>query len=183
MRALSTLLLLLGPVAIAQTPAATPGGAPSPASATPTQMRAPPLTRAQIEDIRTELRAGKSGLIAQNVPLTSEEAAKFWPVYKQYEAAGKALNDKRFDLLIKFVESGDKPDPKLLTNLVKSSLQRDLDLAKLRVDYAPRFAKILPREKAVRFLQVERALSLITDAKLAAMMPLLPWYPWPPLEE
>jgi hypothetical protein len=34
-----------------------------------------------------------------------------------------------------------------------------------------------------RFLQVDRALTLIADAKLASMMPLFPWYPWPPLEE
>jgi hypothetical protein len=169
------MLLLLAPVAVAQTLAATP--------TTPTQPQAPPLTRGQIEDIRAEIRAGKSDLIAKNVSLTSEEAAKFWPVYKQYEAAGKALNDKRVDLLMKFIDAGDKPDPKLLTNLVKASLQRDLDLAKLRVDYAPRFAKILPTEKAARFLQVERALSLVADAKLASMVPLLPWYPWPLLEE
>jgi hypothetical protein len=84
---------------------------------------------------------------------------------------------------MQFIDAGDKPDPKLLTSLVKTSLQRDLDLAKLRVDYAPRFAKILPREKTARFLQVERALTLIADAKLAGMMPLLPWYPWPRLEE
>jgi len=183
MRALSTLLLLLGPVAVAQTPGSRPGGDRPASSATAKQTQAPPLTREQIEAIRTEFRAGKSDLIAKNVSLTSEEAAKFWPVYKQYEAAGKALNDKRFDLLMKFIDAGDKPDPTLVTNLVKASLQRDLDLAKLRVDYAPRFAKVLPRDKAARFLQVERALSLIADAKLAALMPLLPWYPWPPLEE
>lgn len=183
MRALPTLLLLLAPVAVAQTPAATPGGTTPAASASPTQMRAPSLTRAQIEDIRTELRAGKSDLIAKNVSFTSQEAARFWPLYKEYEAAGKTLNDKRFDLLMKYIEAGDKPDPALVRNLVKASLQRDLDLAKLRVDYAPRFAKVLPMEKAARFLQVERALSLVADAKLASMMPLLPWYPWPPLEE
>jgi hypothetical protein len=67
--------------------------------------------------------------------------------------------------------------------LVKASLKRDLDLAQLRVDYAPKFAKVLPKEKAARFLQVERALSLVADAKLATIVPLLPWYPWPPLEE
>ena len=171
MKAVSTLLLLLATVAVAQTPAAT---------SVPTN---PPLTKGQVEAIRAELRASKSDLITKNVPLTSEEAAKFWPLYKQYEAAGKAVNDKRFDLLMKYVEAGEKPDPALLTSLVKASLKRDVDLAQLRVDYAPRFAKILPREKAARFLQVERALSLVADAKLASMVPLLPWYPWPPLEE
>ena len=133
--------------------------------------------------MRAEVRAGKSDLIAKNVSLTSDEAAKFWPVYKQYDAAAKALNDKRFELLKKYLDAGDKADPKMATDLVKASLQRDLDLAKLRIDYAPKFAKVLPKEKAARFIQVERALTLIVDAKLASMVPLLPWYPWPPLEE
>jgi hypothetical protein len=171
MRTLSALVLLFSFSASAQTPSAS------------TSPQAPPLTVEQIEKLRAEVRAGKSDLIAKNVSLTSDEAAKFWPLYKQYDAAAKALNDKRFDLLKKYLDAGDKADPKMATNLVKASLQRDLDLAKLRIDYAPRFAKVLPKEKAARFIQVERALTLIADAKLASMVPLLPWYPWPPLEE
>jgi hypothetical protein len=171
MRTLSTLLLLFSVSAYAQTPSTT------------TAPQAPPLTVEQIEKLRAEVRAGKSDLIAKNVSLTPDEAAKFWPVYKQYDAAAKALNDKRFELLKKYLDAGDKAAPKMATNLVKASLQRDLDLAKLRIDYAPRFAKVLPKEKAARFIQVERALTLIVDAKVASMIPLLPWYPWPPLEE
>ena len=44
-------------------------------------------------------------------------------------------------------------------------------------------ARVLPKEKAARFIQGERALTLVADAKLASMIPLLPWYPWPPLED
>lgn len=181
MRALAAMFLLFGSSVLAQTPAATSSPAESPGAAT--QPQHPPLTKDQIESIRAEIRAGKSDLLARNVSFTSDEAAKFWPIYKQYEAAGKALNDKRFDLITKYLDAGEKADPSMLTNLVKASLQRDLDLAKLRIDYAPKFAKVLPKAKAARVLQVDRALTLITDAKLASMVPLLPWYPWPPLEE
>ena len=181
MRALAAMFLLLGSSALAQAPAATSSTAESPGAET--QSQHPPLTRDQIESIRAEIRAGKSDLLAKNVSFTSDEAAKFWPIYKRYEAAGKTLNDKRFDLITKYLDAGEKADPSMLTNLVKASLQRDLDLAKLRIDYAPKFAKVLPKAKAARVLQVDRALTLITDAKLALMVPLLPWYPWPPLEE
>ncbi|HZJ53759.1 MAG TPA: hypothetical protein VFD38_06430 [Myxococcaceae bacterium] len=180
MKALFTMVLFVGVSALAQTPGATPG-ADQPTVQTPT--RAPPLTKEQLEKLRAEFRAGKSDLIAKNVSLTPDEAAKFWPLYKQYDAAGKALNDKRFDLLMKYLDAGEKADPAMAASVVKASLQRDVDLAKLRIDYAPRFAKVLPKAKAMRFLQVERALTLIADAKLAAMVPLAPWYPWPPLEE
>ena len=180
MKGLTTMFLLFASSLFAQT---TPGSAQPPAAPTQTLPQTPPLTKDQIESIRAEIRAGKSELLAKNVSLTSDEAAKFWPLYKQYEAAGKALNDKRFDLLMKYLDAGDKADASMVTNLVKASLQRDVDLAKLRLDYAPKFAKVLPKAKAARVLQVDRALTLITDAKLASMVPLLPWYPWPPLEE
>jgi Spy/CpxP family protein refolding chaperone len=175
-----TMFLLFASSALAQT---TPGTAQPPAGPAQTQPQAPPVTREQIESIRAEIRAGKSELLAKNVSLTSDEAAKFWPIYKQYEAAAKTLNDKRFDLLTRYIDAGDKADAAMATNVVKASLQRDLDLAKLRIEYAPKFAKVLPKSKAARVLQVDRALSLIIDAKLASMVPLLPWYPWPPLEE
>ncbi|HET9155747.1 MAG TPA: hypothetical protein VFN91_03705 [Myxococcaceae bacterium] len=181
MKALTTMFLLFASSVFAQ---ATPGSAqPPPAAPAQTLPQTPPLTKDQIESIRAEIRAGKSDLLAKNVSLTSDEAAKFWPLYKQYEAAGKALNDKRFDLLMKYVDAGDKADASMVTNLVKASLQRDVDVAKLRLDYGPKFAKVLPKAKAARVLQVDRALTLITDAKLASMVPLLPWYPWAPLEE
>jgi Spy/CpxP family protein refolding chaperone len=179
MKTLLAILVLLASSALAQTPAA----APSTTTAPQEQPRSPPLTREQIESIRTELRAGKSDLIAKNIPLTTSEAAAFWPLYKQYEAAAKTINDKRFDLLMQFLDAGEKADPALTTKLVKTSLKRDVDLAQLRMTWAPRFAKVLPKAKAARFLQVDRALTLVADAKLASMMPLFPWYPWPPLEE
>jgi len=147
MKMLSAMLLLLSGSALAQTPATTTGT--SQASAATSQTQPPPLTREQIESIRKELRAGKSDLVAKNLPLTAEEGAAFWPLYKKYEAAGKALNDKRFELLMKYLDAGDKADATLATNLVKASLQRDVDLAKLRLDYAPKFAKVLPKPKVV----------------------------------
>src|ERR1700761_1554078 len=99
MKGLTTMFLLFASSVLAQT---TPGSAQPPAAAT--QPQSPPMTKDQIESIRAELRAGKSELIAQNVSFTSDEAAKFWPIYKKYEAAAKTLNDKRFDLLTKYLD-------------------------------------------------------------------------------
>ena len=136
-----------------------------------------------LKAVRYDLQSQRADVMAKNLTLDASQAAKFWPLYKQYEAAGKALNDKRFDLITKYIDAGDKADAAMATNVVKASLQRDIDVAKLRVEYAPKFAKVLPKAKAARVLQVDRALSLMIDAKLASMVPLLPWYPWPPLEE
>jgi len=131
-----------------------------------------PLSKEDIEKLRTEIRAGKSDVIAKNMSLTADEAAAFWPLYKQYEAATKALNDERFELLKKYVDAGEKADPALAAGWLRTSLKRDLDMAKLRLDWAPKFEKVLPKAKAIRFIQIDRALMLFSDAKVAAIVPI-----------
>src|SRR5215813_6054994 len=125
-------LLLIGGSALAQAPATS---APSTTQQQPAAIlygQAKPLDKEDIEKIRAEIRASKSDLVAKNMTLTSDEAAAFWPLYKQYEAATKALNDERFELLRKFMDAGEKTDPAVGANWLKASLKRDLDMAKLR---------------------------------------------------
>jgi hypothetical protein len=38
---------------------------------------------------------------------------------------------------------------------------------------APKFEKLLPKMKATRFIQIDRALTLLADAKLANLVPLI----------
>src|SRR5262249_60484304 len=87
-----------------------------------------PLSKEDIEKLRTEIRAGKSDVIAKNMSLTADEAAAFWPLYKQYEAATKALNDERFELLKKYVDAGEKADPALAAACLRTTLTPDLHM-------------------------------------------------------
>ncbi|HUL59752.1 MAG TPA: hypothetical protein VLU43_10775, partial [Anaeromyxobacteraceae bacterium] len=49
-------------------------------------------------------------------------------------------------------------------------LQRDVQLAKLRLDYLPQFAKVLPPEKVNRFFHIDHALTAVAEAKIAALV-------------
>ena len=96
-----------------------------------------------------EVRYDWADLVAKNMTLTADEAWAFWPLYKQYEAATRVLNDERFELLKKYVDAGDKADPAVVASWLKASLKRDLNMAKLRIDWAPKFEKVLPKSKAI----------------------------------
>jgi len=171
MKTLLPMFLLICGAALAQTP--TPAASSTeqqPAGVVSTQVA--PLSKEDVDQIRADIRAGKSDLIAKNMTLTADEAAAFWPLYKQYEAASRALNDQRFELIKKYVDAGDKADPAIAATWLKTSLKRDLDIAKLRIGWAPKFEKVLPKAKATRFIQIDRALTLLADAKLATLIPL-----------
>src|ERR1044071_7760889 len=49
--------------------------------------------------IRRNLRAEKKKIIALNVPLTEEEATKFWPVYDQYAAEMSKHYSEFYDII------------------------------------------------------------------------------------
>jgi hypothetical protein len=47
-----------------------------------------------IELLRRDLRAEKKQLLALNLPLTADEATRFWPVYDQYAADMSKVYDE-----------------------------------------------------------------------------------------
>ena len=165
---LACLPLLLG-IALAQkAPAkdAPPAAAPT-ASGPSTAAAAAPTASDQA---RAALRAKKSEYIAKNLPMSPDEAVAFWPVYKKYEGDYAKLNDDRVALIKKYTEGAEKADPKLAETWLQTSLQRDVQLAKLRLDYLPQFSKVLPPEKVTRFFQVDHALTAFAEIKIATMV-------------
>jgi len=52
-----------------------------------------------IELMRRDLRNEKKKLIAVNVPLTADEATKFWPVYDEYTMAMAKVNDEFYKVI------------------------------------------------------------------------------------
>src|SRR5580765_5315489 len=52
-----------------------------------------------LELLRRDLRSEKKKLIAANVPLTADEATKFWPVYDEYALAMKKHYDDFYSVI------------------------------------------------------------------------------------
>ena len=57
------------------------------------------ITDAEIDLMRKDLRDQKKQVVAANLPLTGDEAAKFWPVYDAYTKETIKLNDQRYALV------------------------------------------------------------------------------------
>jgi len=51
---------------------------------------------ASVDLMRQDIRAERKKIVAANLPLTADEATKFWPLYDQYIAETIKLNDARY---------------------------------------------------------------------------------------
>src|SRR5215467_15840186 len=54
--------------------------------------------------LRKDIRSQRKQLIASNLQLTEDEAAKFWPVYDQYVSELITINDRKFALIQEYAD-------------------------------------------------------------------------------
>ncbi len=126
-----------------------------------------------LKAVRSDLQATRADIIAKNVSLTSEQAAKFWPVFEKYQKEQNAIMDAQLQGLKKYAEEFEKLDDAAALALMKTHLTQDQKMVALRVTYLGEFQKALPGKLAARVMQIDRRLSLSHQIEFASQIPLI----------
>jgi hypothetical protein len=135
--------------------------------------RAGEADKANLDILRDSIRANKKALVAANLTLTDEEAARFWPLYDRYQTELKAVNDRGVKVIEDYTASfADLSDEKAM-KLADEYLSAEGDRAKLQRSYLEQFAKVLPGRKVVRFYQIEHKMDAVIQYDLAAEIPVI----------
>jgi len=146
----------------------------TPAVSQTVEVKAKPLTDADVQLIRRDVQAQKNQIITDTMTFTASEAAAFWPVYKEYAAEQRAIGTKRLNLIVDYAQNIDKMEDKKAHDLSQRMFAIDDDMQGLRKRYYPRFEKALGAKRAAKFYQVDNRLSLIINLQLSSEIPLIP---------
>jgi hypothetical protein len=95
---------------------------------------------------REKIRAAHAAYITERLELTSAEAEKFWPVYREYAKKQKIIRNQAREARHK--EAAEKE----LLALDLDIKQQELDLEK---DYSLRLQEIISAEKVMKLKQAE----------------------------
>jgi len=127
----------------------------------------------ELDILLDTLRANRKALIAVNLQLSNDEAAKFWPLYDRYQKELSAVAD-RVVALVQDYEGHfrDMADEKAL-QLTEAYLSTEADRLKVRTSYLPEFAKILPGRTVARFYQIENKIDAVIRYDLASTIPVI----------
>jgi len=165
-------LLIVLPVVGAETTAKPPAAKPAVATpAAPVDQRAAD-TKA-LEEFRNDLQAVETEVISKAVSLTTDEATKFWPVFKRFQAEQKTIIDGQIEAVRKYAEHYATLTDADASAYVTALLDRDKRINELRTRYMAEFAKVLPAGKAARVIHVSRRLALVAQVKLSTEVPLV----------
>lgn len=136
-----------------------------------------PITAADLEALRAELRSSKKQIVASNLRLTDAEATRFWPVYDSYAADLSKIKDDQYALIAEYVNRFGKYDDAAATDFITRWLDVDTRMSALRARYVPLVGKVLPGIKATTFFQIDRRLQMVVELRLASGLPVLQTQP------
>jgi hypothetical protein len=128
-----------------------------------------------IDEGRAMVRAGFRNLIREEISMTEQESAAFWPVYDEYERAVTAIMDRYSRLVSDYVDRFDRGD---LSNDYANELLSEYfairqELLDVRRAFIPEFKAVLPSLKVARLYQLENKVNAEVDIQLALAIPLI----------
>ena len=132
------------------------------------------LYQQEIDLTRAALEAQRKSLIAGEM-LLGDEAAAFWPVYNDYRAQMRKINDRMVGVITEYAAAyrNDDVTDKQADSLLRRYMKALEDRIKLKQRFIRKFSKVLPKKKVVRFYQLDHRLDLLVQSQIAGSVPLM----------
>lgn len=133
-------------------------------------------TVAEMHALEAVVGDGKRAFIEEQLDLTLQEDAKFWPIYDAHQEALQAFNQRRLDNILKYARAydADTLDDATALAIAEEALDLERDEAKQMERTFHKLKRAVPAVQAARYLQVENKLRAVVRFEQAAQVPLVP---------
>lgn len=128
---------------------------------------------AYIDLLRRDVRNQKAEIMGAVLVLSAEDAAKFWPIYSEYDAELAKLNNHRVENIKEYARLYNQMTDEKADDLIQKSLAYQKQRAELLTRTYDRVKQTLGAVTAARFAQIEQQLLLIIDLRIASSLPVI----------
>jgi hypothetical protein len=123
--------------------------------------------------LRSDLLAARTDVMTKNLTMTSEQAAKFWPVFDAYLKEQNTILDEQLQGIQRYVESFETLDDAGALGLIKAHLDRDERMIALRQKALVDLQRAVGTRLAARAIQIDRRLTLAQQLQITSKIPLI----------
>jgi hypothetical protein len=134
----------------------------------------PPSQEELVAQFRENLQAKRADIMAKGMTLSADQAAKFWPLYEQFQQEQDAIVEGQITATQAYAEHFENLTDADALGYVNALLERDGKMHDLRVKWLAKFQNAVPAKVAARAMQLDRRLSQIAQVKVSAQIPLIP---------
>jgi len=125
-----------------------------------------------IDLLRGDVRQQKAEIMGVMMLLSAADAAKFWPIYSDYDVALAKLNDQRIENIKQYAHSYNDLTDEEADRLIQKSVAFQKERAELLAATYEKVKQALGGATAARFAQIEHQLLLIIDLQIDSSLPI-----------
>jgi hypothetical protein len=129
--------------------------------------------QAYIRLLRTDLKAKREQIIKEAMQLNDQQAAAFWPIYREYSAEQTRLGDEKLAIVNDYAQNFLTMSNEKADQLAQKVMALDDARIALKKKYYQLMKKALPAILVVRFFQVENQIQLVVDLQIASNLPII----------
>ena len=119
-----------------------------------------------------QVMTDKRSVYAASLALSDSESRAFWPIYDEYEAKVKTLDDRFLALVNRFAAEYDTLSDTAAGEMLKEKMAIEKERMALKQTYTRRIAKAIPPRKALRYAQVETRIENMLRRDVYGLIPL-----------
>ena len=131
-------------------------------------------TRADEQIILSRIMTDKRAVFAQAMQLTDEESRAFWPIYDEYEAKVKKIDDRFIQLVNDYRARYSTMTDADALQMLAAKMKLDSQRMDLQQAYTKKISRTVPAIKALRYAQVESHIDNELQRKVMRLVPLAP---------
>lgn len=128
----------------------------------------------EMELVRSAFKLDKKAKVAEFMQLPDSAAAKFWPIYNQYETERSSIGDRRIKLMDQYTAAYLKLNAATAEKLWKESAAIQKAEVALREKYAGIMKKSISATVALNFYMVEDYIGTAVKLELYGSIPTTP---------
>ena len=149
-------------------------GAPALGQTAPTSQenREANLT-AYVGMLREDLKKDKVSILTQLMALGPEQAAKFWPVYNEYDKLLTKLADERIAFIRMYADNYSALNQETAKEIAVGMMDVQARRIDLQKQYFQRFSQTLSPKDAARWLQIEAQIEKLVDLQILSSLPIV----------
>jgi hypothetical protein len=129
--------------------------------------------QAYVKLLLSHVRQRKAEVMAEMMQLNAADAAKFWPIYNEYDAALDKLSDLEVANIAEYSRTYTQMTNGKADELILSALADRRQQSELLEKYYDRVKAQLGAITAARFVQVEDQLLLIINLQIDSSLPIV----------
>jgi hypothetical protein len=123
--------------------------------------------------LRGDVRRRKTEVISAVMQLDADDAARFWPIYRDFEAELTGFYDQVGAEIRNYAAHAGNVTDAMTDQIGTKMLELEQQRNNMKRRYYTRFKTSLDPIVAMRFLQVENQIERIVDLQITAELPIV----------